>query len=127
MAKPTASANEVSDGVIRFTVKGMDGTTRQIVVDCLLLKLCCEEAETANGQAGDKPPSAAFLKDLSQRLESLGVEACSPSIAYQLWHLAGVKIAELKKNISETPNSLSGSTSSRTGKGQRAKSAKGKK
>jgi hypothetical protein len=118
------------DGVIRVNVHGMGGETKgQIAIDCLLLKLCCEEAETAHGMtvAGDKPPTAAFLSDLAKRLQSLGVEGCSASIAYQLWHLAGEMMHQLKKNTNETPTSRSGSTSRPTAKGRKAKSRKGKR
>lgn len=128
MERQSVTANDLRDGSITFNVKSMDGKSlRTISVDCLLLKLCCEEAETAHGLKDGQSPPAAFLKDLAGRLQGLGVEACSPSIAYQLWHLSGQMIAALKKNTNETPNSPSGSTSNPTAKARGGKSRKGKR
>lgn len=122
MAKQSANANQLCDGLIHFQVKQLDGSNpRQLSIDALLLKMTCEEAETAHGYKYPSQPTAAFLADLAKRLQGIGVENCSASIAYQLWHLAGDAIATLKKNTSETPTLPSGSTSRRKGKGRTGK------
>jgi hypothetical protein len=129
MVKSTATANNLSDGMIRFTVNDLNGNfVRNVEADALILKLCCEECETAHGyKSGDKP-TAAFLMDLAKRIRDAGIDKnCSASIAYQLWFMASDAIATLKKNTSETPNLPSGSTSSQEAKAQTGKSRKGKK
>ena len=121
-ATRSASANELSDGMIRFKVKDLDGkVVRELAVDALILKLCCEECETAHGYKGGDSPTAAFLADLAKRMQAIGVEGCSASIAYQLWFLAGDAISKLKKNTNEQPNSPSGSTSHPKAKGRKGK------
>jgi len=115
MVKQSASA-ELSDGLIRFKVKSIDGkNVREMAVDALVLKLCCEECERAHGYKGGQP-NVVFLSDMADRMKAIGVDGCTPSIAYQLWHLAGSAIASLKKNTNETPSLPSGSTRRRKGK-----------
>ena len=121
MARQSASAKDLIDGLIRVSVQSLDGSKRQIEVDVLILKMCCEEAETAHNYKPGSPPTSVFLRDLSQRLQAVGVTACTPSVAYQLWHLSGEMITTLKKNMPETPSLPSGSTSNRKAKGKTAK------
>lgn len=129
--KQTASAEVViNDGLLRFGVKPVDSEEiKHHEVDVLLLKMTCEECELAHnlkskdGEGGTKTVYATtkFLQDLAVRLQGLGIDGCSATVACQLWKQASQVIDSLKKNTNETPNSPSGSTSSPRAKGRKGR------
>lgn len=132
-AKQSASADPViSDGILRFGVKPVNGTDADIVqheVDILLLKLTCEACEMAHGLKETKSADGtykvvatpAFLIDLAKRLQDIGLKGCSATVACQLWQQSSAIISDLKKNTSEPPSSPSGSTSRPKEKGRKGK------
>ena len=97
----------LSTGEILFKVQREDAIVEHRV-DLLELKLTCEECEKSHTLAVDAEnrmqPTAAFLRDLSGRLEQIGVCGCTPTIAYKMWISAAEAMAELKNAISGTPN-----------------------
>jgi len=103
----------LDDGTLRFKVKAQDGTERDHAIDVLILKLACTEAVDKHKLAVRNDlyvPTVDFLDDLKRRLIELGIEGCTPSIAFQLWQASAAGIEFLKKNTSETPPSDSGSS-----------------
>lgn len=97
------------DGQFNFFVQKSDGTQEPYTIDVLELKLICEEQERAHNleknERGAYIATAAFLRDLKSQFQLAGIHSCTSSMAYTLWHAAGEKFSELKKNI-ETPPSL---------------------
>jgi hypothetical protein len=107
----------LDDGLLRFTIHNREtGEDVKHSLDVLLLRLTCQECEAAHNLQEDANRcyivTAAFLADLASRIVGLGVPECTASIAYQLWGTSVREMDALKKNVSETPNSLSGSESS---------------
>gem|GEM_PF-3043010 len=104
----------MEDGTLRFKVRSQDGSEREHSIDVLVLRLVCEELEDKHRLPevdGRYKPSAEFLTELAGRLCGLGVDGCTPSIAYQLWIAGAGGLAALQKKTSETPQSSSGSES----------------
>lgn len=105
---PTNDSLSLVDGLVRFTIKQVDGSEKKIEADALVLKLTCEECEReCNLQTkadGTMDVSARFLVNLASKLSGLGFESCSPTIAYQVWLAVGDAMATLKKSMSGTPN-----------------------
>lgn len=104
----------LDDGLLRFDFR-CRGETTPHEIDVLILRLTCEECEQTHGlqvKEGSYVATAAFLTDLAGRIAALGVAGCTPSLAYQLWGASVAHVEALKKNMSETPSSPSGSTSS---------------
>jgi hypothetical protein len=102
----------LDDGLLHFALRASDGSERQCAVDALMLRLTCEECVEAHhlpvGPNGRYVVTTAFLSDLAGRIAALGVEPCTPSIAYQLWVSGDAELERVKKNTSETPKSDSG-------------------
>lgn len=104
----------------------LDGTEYDL--DLLLLKLATESTESSHGlmpdpQTQEIRPTPAFLKDLAAAIRDLGLPGCTPTTAYQLWHLTHRKMAELKKSTGTTPASPSGSGSTPVGSRRKRKPA----
>ena len=79
-----------------------DGTETQHRVDALTVRLLCEELEQKHNLQetpdGKLIPTIAFLDELSQSLETRGVDHCSNSVAWQLWVKSAEMFDRLKKN-----------------------------
>jgi hypothetical protein len=105
-------AEVLDDGLLHFQVKGREG---EQTIDVLLLKLACQEVvdkhQLAVSADNRYVPTAAFLKDLSDALGSLGLQGCTASIAFQLWRDADAAIEQQKKSADETQTSPIGSGS----------------
>ena len=97
----------LSTGDILFKVQREEGIVEHRV-DLLELKLTCEECEKTHAletdAEGRMKPTAAFLRDLSGRLEQIGVCQCTPTIAYKMWVAGANAMVELKNAISGMPN-----------------------
>lgn len=112
--QPARPTTLLSDGSLEFRVRRKNGEEQTISIDLLVLKLICEECEDQHqlrASNGTTKPTAAFLQDLAKRLCGAGVDNCSPSLAWQLWFAGIEQMNDLKKSMSETPNSPSGSES----------------
>lgn len=106
----TTAIPELGDGLFHFGVrKGEEVLPRAI--DVITLKLACEEAEAMHRLEKDAEgllkPTAAFLDTLAGKLKGC-IEDCTPSLAYQLWSIGPGLVDDLKKNMSEPPNSPTG-------------------
>jgi hypothetical protein len=105
----------LNDGAMQVQIKHRDGGITESEIDVVLLQLACEEVEAVHNlpldNKGCMKPTAQFLKDLSDKLASLGVLGCTPAVAVGLWAAASEKIAELKKNTDQTQSLLSGTES----------------
>lgn len=113
------TATVFDDGLLHFQVKAADGQLRDHAIDILALKLACDECVEANrlpeDDKGRLKPTSAFMRDLANKIGELGVEGCTQSVAYALWIAATEGIETLKKNMSETPTSDSGSSETPAG------------
>jgi len=99
------------DGELVFHVKRNCGETTEHRVDLLALKLTCEELEEKHGlqeKDGRMVSTAAFLLDLAAHIEAFGVEKCTPTMAWQMWISASEEMQNLKNELSEMPNSPTG-------------------
>jgi hypothetical protein len=97
----------LEDGTIQFVVRRPDGTTTEHGVDLLVLKLTCEECQTAHQLAvkdGLMNPTAAFLIDLAGRLAGLGLDGCTPTMAHRAWVTASEQMVRLGESRGEMPN-----------------------
>ena len=109
--QPVKPSILLSDGTLEFVVRRKEGESR-VNIDLLCLKLCCEDCEDRHQlqrRNGLVNPTPAFLQDLATQLVGIGVDACTPSLAWQLWRAAAEQMEELKKSTSETPSLPSGS------------------
>lgn len=100
-----------SDGSIQFRVRTSAGE-QAVQADLLCVKLCCEQCEDKHNlrrNDGSIMPTPEFLQDLAGRLSQFGIENCTPSLAWQLWIATITEFESLKKSMSETPRSPSGS------------------
>lgn len=104
----TCESSPILDsGEMVFRVRRGDGCQTDHHIDLLALKLTCEECEQAHGLKvvdGGYQPTAAFLVDLAGRIELMGVERCTPTIAWQMWVQSANEMESLKNALSETPN-----------------------
>lgn len=93
----------LTDGVLRLTVRRSEGET-QHELDLLVVKLTCEQCENRHALERTKDdrvvPTPEFLQDLASALTELGLEGCTPTLAWQVWIAVGNAIGELKKNMS---------------------------
>lgn len=105
----------LNDGALQVQVRHRGGGITESEIDIILLQLACEECEGRHqlplDDKGCMKPTAAFLKDLSASLESLGVLGCTPAVAVGLWAAASEQIAALKKNTDATQSLPSGTKS----------------
>lgn len=103
---PTSDRPALNDGELVFCVQRAEGTTEHRL-DLLLLKLTCEQCESLHRleeKDGVLHPTPDFLLDLAGKLQSIGFDRCTPTLAWQAWIAAGNQINRLKKNMSGTPN-----------------------
>ena len=100
-------------GQFHFNVEMENGETVPATIDVLELKLLCEELEYKHhlekNPDGSYKSSTDFLRDLAAQLALAGVPSPTVTLAYQLWHVAGAKLNELKKNINDQLSSRTGS------------------
>lgn len=103
-ARPDAPVLE--DGELVFRVRRVDGSETDHRLDLLCLKLTCEACEEQHGlqvKDGCLRPTPDFLVDLARRIESLGLDRCTPTLAWKVWIAAADGMQGLKKTESETP------------------------
>ena len=89
----------MSDGTLRFRVKRHDGAETVHTLDLLLLKLTCERCEEDHQLViaeGRMQPTADFLQDLASRLAGIGLDGCTPTMAWKAWVAASEEMARLK-------------------------------
>lgn len=97
----------LSDGSLKYTITHNDKESQEGSIDLLILKLCCERCEEEHKLPvvdGTIPPTPEFLIDLAARLSICGVEHCTPSMAWQLWHTSIKQMEILKKTMNSTPS-----------------------
>ena len=95
------------DGTLVFRVERGGEEPERYTLDLLMLKLTCEAMEAKHSlrvAEGRLIATPAFLLDLAGELQTLGVENCTPTIAWQVWISASQQLEALKKNIEGTPN-----------------------
>jgi hypothetical protein len=110
MAQQSREPVVLEDASLLFKT-AIGGVEKEHRIDLLTLKLVCDECQEDHQlpvKDGRYVPRSQFLLDLAGRLQLIGVEGCTPSIASQLWVAAYEGIESLKKNVKETPNSPSG-------------------
>jgi hypothetical protein len=104
---PKSDTPIMADGELIFAVRRADGTVTEHRVDLLMLKLTCEQCETAHrltDAEGQVNPTPEFLLDLAGKLQAIGIERCTPTLAWQAWVAASEQMQMLKKNLSTTPS-----------------------
>lgn len=101
----------LDDGRLQFVVRRRDGSANDDAVyalDLLLVKLACEQLEAKHQlptlENGQLQPTPEFLIDLAERLDGLGLAACTPTLAWQVWQAASHELGSLKKNMNGTPS-----------------------
>lgn len=99
--RPTELA--INDGQLTLRVKRAEGEETRHVVDLLLLKLTCEQCEERHKlteKDGRLSPTPEFLTELAAMLSGIGLERCTPTLAWQAWVAASDAMAMLKKSMS---------------------------
>ncbi len=105
--KAAASHDEpqdILDGTLSLRVRGGELDGKVVAIDVMSASLACEALTTRHGvyEKGWKA-TPEFLRDLTDVFRSEGVEGCTASLAYQLWHKVTKAWSDLKKNMSELP------------------------
>ena len=97
----------LDDGKLVFRVRAADGSETLCAVDLLNTKLACERLQDKHKlqeRDGILSPTPEFLQELIVTLKPLGVTGATPSTAYQIWVMVGIRMAELQKKMFAMPN-----------------------
>lgn len=96
----------LDDGEIVFAIRRADGSQEECRFDLLLTKLECERCEDKHklGQVdGRLQATPEFLVDLTKHLEAMGLQRCTPTLAWKVWIATAEAVARLKKTDNATP------------------------
>lgn len=105
---------ELQDDSIAVVVKRGDVESKPYAVDLLELRLLVEELEEKHQLPivdGRVQASRAFLRELAEGLQSMGVGDATPTVAAKLWQRLSEVVDALKKNTLEDAASLSSTES----------------
>jgi hypothetical protein len=102
----TATSVLLPTGELRFRVQRSDDRETTHNVDVVATKLACEECERQHSLQQDEGgyyiPTVEFLQSLAARLDTVGIDECTPTLAYLVWTSVTREFMALKKNISTT-------------------------
>ena len=112
----------LTDGVLRFRIERAGQEAESIELDLLIVKMELERL-TVQHKLTDGKPTAAFLFDMSNALEAIGVANCTPTIAYKIAMAADEAWEKTQKKTNSTPNSATGSDSTPADSAEAASSA----
>lgn len=105
----------LSSGTLAFNVVDTKGNKIwEAELDAFELRLLCEELERKHQletKDGKLVASRNFLREVADELKQMGVVDCTVSLAYQLWCASSAEVNRVKKNMSGTPPSVTGSES----------------
>lgn len=96
------------DGTMQFVIRraGQDDTL--VSADLWVLKMAIEAVEDAQGIKPNERNELVATPELFIRLAEVfqryGITGCTPSMAGQIWHAVHAAFADVKKNMSGTPN-----------------------
>lgn len=100
--KAATTAAKLSDyyssGELTFCIDGGESGSKTVTVDLVMAKIAADELELKHrldDQGGR--PTRPFLADLAIELSEIGNFACTPSVAYQIWHAVDQQMAILQK------------------------------
>jgi len=90
-----------SDGQLQFRVEGGTSDGKKVTIDLVSASVVSGELELKH-RLDDQGmrPSGPFLVDIAKAFGDLGDFTCTPSVAYQIWHEVGRRMAELQKKTS---------------------------
>lgn len=100
------AAIQLDDGLLQFGLP--NGTS--VSMDAFTAKLKIEPIEEKHGRFKEGfATTQPFLDDLCQAFVQMGVDPCTPSMAWAMWEAICNRLDEVKKNTS-APQKLPGST-----------------
>lgn len=102
---PGDGIETIDDGQFSVRISGGPLDGKLVAIDLLQAELACEAVESKHKSYEQgwiaTPP---FLADMAIAFQEIGVQGCTPTVAYRLWHITREKYVAIKKNTPPTPN-----------------------